>query len=137
MSSSPDFSWKQYLDLAQELAHSPGAGEAHLRTAISRAYYAAFHVAMGLLVSEGFIPSGTGQDHHKVWQRYRTGRGTGPERKQIASRGYGLYDDRRKADYRNPFGEDNIHEKAELALESARYIVDWVGRVRARRSGGS
>ena len=45
------FNWTDFLTLADALVrapNSPGPEEASLRSAISRAYYAAFHVARNL-----------------------------------------------------------------------------------------
>ncbi len=58
---------RDFLDVAAEWA--TGAREAEWRSAVSRAYYAAFHVARQLLVQSGFaIPDGpTG--HAAVWLR--------------------------------------------------------------------
>ena len=55
MSSSHDFTWTEYLDLAGELVTSPRANavEASLRSGISRAYYAAFHAAKDFLATSG------------------------------------------------------------------------------------
>lgn len=136
MSSSPEFWWTDYLDLADRLASGADAEEARLRTAISRAYYAAFHVAMELIVQEGFRPTGTGGDHGNVWRWYREGPGTGRSRKQIAQLGFALRLDREKADYRIPFEGGRVEETAKLALTNARHIVDWVGRVRAAGGEG-
>ena len=44
---------RDFLDVADELSD----GEAHWRSAVSRAYYAAFHVARRLLIELGFVPS--------------------------------------------------------------------------------
>jgi uncharacterized protein (UPF0332 family) len=52
---------RTFLELAAEWA--TGSSEAEWRSAMSRAYYAAFHVARALLESAGFaVPSG-GQAH--------------------------------------------------------------------------
>lgn len=45
--------WRDFLSLAARLAAD--ATEAHWRTAVSRAYYAAFHVARRLLANLNFI----------------------------------------------------------------------------------
>ncbi len=45
--------WRDFLSLAVQLA--AGTGEADWRTAASRAYYAAFHVARQLLSDLGFV----------------------------------------------------------------------------------
>ncbi len=125
MSSSRDFEWPHFLDLARRLAGASGASEADLRTAISRAYYAAFHVAMELIVGEGFTPSGRGKDHMNVWNNYIR---QPPFRDQIGKKGRELLDDRVKADYENPFPGD-IEKQTEYALMSARLVVEEVRKM--------
>ncbi|MGQ9626069.1 MAG: hypothetical protein ACUVV0_04085 [Anaerolineae bacterium] len=64
------FNWADFLTLAEALLrdpNSPGPEEASLRSAISRAYYAAFRVTRNFGRDRGeFIPTGTGQDHRIV-----------------------------------------------------------------------
>ncbi|MHC5057095.1 MAG: hypothetical protein ACYTKD_20655 [Planctomycetota bacterium] len=136
MSSSPEFKWEHYLDLAEQLADSQEAGEPKLRSAISRAYYAAFHVAMQLLRdNQEYTPTLSGKDHGNVWRRYKTGPGTGIERKQIGNRGFQLLRDREQADYRVPLAcsKGSAWKTAEFALLNARYIVASVNGIRTRQ----
>lgn len=59
--------FREYLDLARAL--NAGSREAEWRSAVSRAYYAAFHVAGELLVQVGFaVPRGE-QAHGYLWLR--------------------------------------------------------------------
>src|SRR5262245_9549210 len=44
----------EFLEVAKSLAAQADSGEAFYRTAVSRAYYGAFHLARGLLASMGF-----------------------------------------------------------------------------------
>ena len=68
------FDWVDFLTLADALVHdpnSPGPEEASLRSAISRAYYAAFHVARNFGRDRGeFTPTETGQDHWLVKRHF-------------------------------------------------------------------
>lgn len=73
------FQWNKYLVLAQELAGKPVVGEvsqeAKLRSAISRAYYAAFHTAQHYILSQPDRPLISGQDSHiAVCQWFQTSR---------------------------------------------------------------
>ncbi len=130
MSSSPDFAWTNYLDLARRLASRPEATEASLRSAISRAYYAAFHKAAELLVGDGFELTRRGEDHQTVWNEFERNR---PRlQKPIGVHGRKLRDDRRKADYDNPLPED-LHDKTLYALKSAAKIIEEVNYLRAKR----
>lgn len=65
------FAWINYLELAEYLASGDSEGpfteEAGKRSAISRAYYAAFCHARNYASSHwGFIPLKTAEDHDKV-----------------------------------------------------------------------
>ena len=72
------FDWSEYLNLAQELAGQatgPSSQEAKLRSAVSRAYYAAFYAATALLLGEGLDFGKHSGVIAAVHQKYvRTGR---------------------------------------------------------------
>lgn len=66
------FNWVEYLLLAKGLETDPGTPgpcEAALRSAASRAYYAAYHCALDFACREGFEPYESGEDHRGV-QKY-------------------------------------------------------------------
>ena len=52
-----------FIRLAGKLAAVPSADEATYRTAVSRAYYGAFHIARSYLVDLGFEPVGNANVH--------------------------------------------------------------------------
>lgn len=63
------FNWQQFLTLAEELHTSQIINlpkEASERSAISRAYYAAFHAALDFAEDKGYNPKFTGDDHADV-----------------------------------------------------------------------
>lgn len=63
------FSWSDFLTLAEELANGPdpAVGEASLRTATSRAYYAAFGESREYAVRQlGFVPTKKPEDHKRL-----------------------------------------------------------------------
>jgi hypothetical protein len=65
------FNWIDYLTFATALVNNPetpGPSEAALRSAISRAYYAAFRSALEFATSEGYHPRSSGDDHSSVWE---------------------------------------------------------------------
>lgn len=64
--SVPAFDWIEFLDLADDLARRRGDPAAE-RTAISRAYYAAFHLASDRFVTAGERLTLLGDDHALVW----------------------------------------------------------------------
>ena len=70
------FHWGEFLVLASSLRekpHSPGPQEASLRTAISRAYYAAFCSARNFARDyEGLALTNTGQDHFRVISHFQS-----------------------------------------------------------------
>jgi uncharacterized protein (UPF0332 family) len=57
----------EFLDLAAEWSTGPSEGE--WRSAVSRAYYAAFHVAQDLLRQVGFAVPQDDQAHAYAWLR--------------------------------------------------------------------
>ncbi len=90
--------WRDYLVLAENLEQTPD--EAHQRSAISRAYYSAYHRA--LAYCETALPSvripETGEAHDLVWRSLGT---SGRKQERNASvKGDRLRAARRKADYR-------------------------------------
>jgi uncharacterized protein (UPF0332 family) len=67
--STAPFVWDDFLALADQLVSQAGGnvGEACLRTATSRAYYAAFCKCKSYaVVNFGFTPGRTGDDHSGV-----------------------------------------------------------------------
>lgn len=129
MSNSPDFQWSEFLGLAKKLSSKGEASEAELRSAISRAYYAAFHNVRDLLEEKGDYVSTDKDTHQMVWDTCKNGRD--PSLRVIGAKGFNLRDDRTKADYDNPFPE-NLPEKTKLVLHSAEYIMNIA---KSRRSG--
>ena len=95
------FDWSEYLDLAQELAGqatSPSSQEAKLRSAISRAYYAAFCTARNHLRDreKHSIPRG-GQAHPYVRDQFK--QSPDKVRKKVGENLNRLRIQRNKADY--------------------------------------
>lgn len=95
------FDWHQYLDLARELQRNKQMGsaeEARLRSAVSRAYYAAYHVARKRLEQEGDAGlRWTEQPHAYVWEQFKLS--TEQQRREIGTKGQRLKLQRRDADY--------------------------------------
>ena len=70
------FDWNDYLTLAQELhqqSSSSNIKEAKLRSAISRAYYAAFIQARNFLLNQGQLLPSDGQVHRLVAEQFNLG----------------------------------------------------------------
>ncbi|MFZ2420001.1 MAG: hypothetical protein WBD79_11930 [Anaerolineae bacterium] len=95
------FDWADYLKLAEALTRdpsSPGPEEASLRTAISRAYYAAYRSASNLAASRGeLVPAGLASDHGLVINHFRYA--ADPVRQKIGAGLSRLRGNRNKADY--------------------------------------
>ncbi len=102
---SPIFDWSEYLELADELAGR--SDEAALRSAISRAYYYIYHLALRRAESNNFKPLSGEGTHTQLWRVFTTS----PEPDciklgNIASR---LKEKRERADYKESYariGED-------------------------------
>jgi len=62
------FDWADYLKLAEELATRT---EEHcLRTAISRAYYYAYHLGRERVMNNDFPMVRGGDTHKQVWEKF-------------------------------------------------------------------
>ena len=121
------FNWDQYLDLASELAgkppKTPSTEEARLRSAISRAYYAAFCRARNELRDQRGVVNVEKMTHKQLWKRFET---ADTKDQQIASDGDRLRRDRNAADYDDVI--ENLSSVANSALELSAGIIDRLGR---------
>jgi len=113
------FSWGDFLALAHGLAQS--GDQASLRTAVSRAYYFAFHAAEPVAKASskyaGFKAAGRGS-HEAVWLTLQAE--AKPEAQEAGSEGCHLRAQRTHADYyRTPaIGKADVL----LALKTAQVI---------------
>ncbi len=107
------------LRLAGHLVANSALGdpEARFRCAVSRAYFAAFHLAAGTLEQFGVpVP----QNHEGHEQAYRRLFGTGqPEAQQAARLLHDLRRDRNEADYRLERQRFSKEANARLSVEGA------------------
>lgn len=113
------FDWADYLTLAERLASS--SDEASQRSAISRAYYAAFHAAARYVARtkpEVEIPR-DGRKHQVVWTALKDG-----TRQERGAKAWGikLRGKRTQADYE--LVGLSFPRDAAFALEAARGVVD-------------
>jgi len=118
------FDWLRFLSLAERLATSQD--EEALRSAISRAYYAAFHVAYAYVLTANRYPGRKRLRHEEVWGAFVDT----PVFAEISIdvRGIRLMQRRHSADYAAHFPE-RLPEKANEAIRDARAIIDAVGRL--------
>jgi uncharacterized protein (UPF0332 family) len=113
------FDWIEFLTFAERIQcdpDHPGPPEAALRTAASRAYYAAYHCALTLATQEGYATRSIAGDHKGVQAHFRQcGQGPGGGvRKKISKELGRLLNHRHWADY-----DDVISKKPESLAEHA------------------
>lgn len=115
------FDWERLLGLADELvkqASNSSNPEAHLRSAVSRAYFAAFcHVRNYASSFLAFTPRGDGEDHGRL--RAHLARG---KRRAFAGRLDQLRQLRNAADYSNDLPWSNHPVAVQNAIDTARNI---------------
>lgn len=118
------FEWAQYLNVARELASvksDPPTDEARSRSAISRAYYAAFCTARNFLLNrEGLTISRSGRAHGEVRRGFL--KSSDKAKKQVANRLKQLKEFRRRADYDDEFV--GVEHSRNQALKLAKRIID-------------
>lgn len=112
--------WFDYFDLAHEWAGEPG--DAHKRSAVSRAYYAMYGTARGQLVdqlADDYRPPECGSEHLYVWNSYREDRHPRGTR-QIGVLGNRLRRYRNTADYKDVI--TNLPDLVEDAMNTAQEL---------------
>lgn len=114
------FDWSEYFRLAFDLdvrARSEAnlqAQEAKWRTAISRAYYAAWCKARNKLRDEGSADTSCLQDHGCVIRKFQES--SDPARRQIGITLSRMIDNRRRADYQDTVARIADVSNAQLLL---------------------
>lgn len=117
------FDWNDFLIFARSLERDPlvpGPDEAAVRSAASRAYYAAFHLAIELAETEGFSRKRTGDDHVEIRRYYRNHQPTNKSRLKIAQELERLHNKRREADYHSQISSPHL---ATYAIGMAEQII--------------
>jgi len=91
------FDWNTYVALAKTLHGMPD--EAAWRSAVSRAYYSAFHAASSTLKNASIrtFPKDERKSHAKIWNVYKES--TKKDCRRIGNRATRLMDSRHDADY--------------------------------------
>jgi uncharacterized protein (UPF0332 family) len=118
------FDWDEYLTAAKEQAN--GSGEATYRSAISRAYYAAYWKARKRLERDGHRFASERNKHEAVWNLFyvepsSTGSTSGDEGNSLrVQRTIADYQDRRRVTYND----------ALVAIRSAEIIMHDVSALR-------
>jgi uncharacterized protein (UPF0332 family) len=109
-----------FVSLAGRLAATANADEAVYRTAVSRAYYGAFHLAMSFLADLGFSAPRTANVHVFV-QHHLNGSGQ-PAACTAASLLSDLHAARNRADYQLSHRTAGTQAIAKLCVETAHEI---------------
>jgi uncharacterized protein (UPF0332 family) len=110
------FDWHNFLTLAEELA--AGFDEASKRTAISRAYYCVFNLAVARAVSKvGPRPKDT-PSHQWCWDQWTLD----PACRQLGNTGDRMKRMRHKADY-NPKDNPRMDDDVRRMLEEAHQFL--------------
>ncbi len=117
------FEWQEYLEVAKSLASNPKEG--FQRSAVSRAYYAAFGVARDWLLRQNYILEHNGQDHFLVWNKFMTF--DNRIYWKISTDGQRLRKNRGKADYDNILTDATT--LANDSIKSAEWIIDKLSDV--------
>ena len=112
------FEWVDFVDLAEKLAAKPN-DEAAARTAISRAYYAAFHTGRDYLVRAGISLDRSCSAHRQVQDALRT------KNAEIAQDLELLHFWRKRADYDNLQLID-VDEQANSAVILTRETINAI-----------
>jgi uncharacterized protein (UPF0332 family) len=118
------FDWGDFLQLARSLGTDPGTPgpeEAALRSSASRAYYAAFGLALRRAKSEGFMPTYSGLDHAEVRRHFRNPGPNDKVRRHISAELERLLDLRQKSDY-----EDNLRTPAPSLAQRAILMAESI-----------
>ena len=120
------FVWKQYLELARELARQSESGdagqrEAMLRSVVSRAYYAAFcHARNYSRDWLNFQPNNTADDHGRLRAFLKTGK-----RRGVAVKLDQLRQWRNEADYSDLVTGD-LATMAHYSVTETTKLFDWL-----------
>lgn len=127
-----DFNWNDYLDLAKSLQKSTSnkikIEEACCRTAVSRAYYAVYHIALDFaernLGYSKFIGRNVGKNHRKLGIYYK--RCSEYEYRNLGGILERMHKDRISCDYYNP--TNNVKSMMNNAILDANDILEIINR---------
>ncbi len=122
------FNWAEYLELAEVLV-GVEPQEAAWRSAVSRAYYAAFKSAYNFLCAEGVrLPAGIPGSHMNVWRRFR---GSGPARRSVGLKGDRLRRRRTGADYDD--SKPIVRQDVDYAIQEAKHVLATLKAIEAAK----
>jgi uncharacterized protein (UPF0332 family) len=125
MAAAP-FDWSQYHRLAGELGSRKE--EAALRSAISRAHYYVFHLAMERAERNGFSPIRGESTHIQLWRLFK--KSPEPTCINLAEIALRLKEKRERADYDNSFVR--LVEEVQPLLLDARKLAEMLNGLAPR-----
>ena len=123
---SKQFDWADYFKMADELAKR--SDEAALRTALSRAYYYVFHLALNRAQSNGFSIREGEASHPQLWRNYSLS--PEPACNKLAQIAGRLKEKRRKADYEQIYAR--LDDDIDGALADAQDFASRLIKLPAR-----
>lgn len=116
------FQWDTYLSLAKEM--SDKEEEQFKRSAISRAYYSAFHQGRAYLKERGLSYTSRENVHSFVWDSFSK---FPREARLISAKGDRLKLKRQKADYDNVI--NNVNNLTKAAIKEAEDINEAIKKL--------
>ncbi len=125
-SSSKPFDWSRYLAIADELAKR--SDEESLRTAISRAYYYVYHLALQRAEGNNFQALAGEGTHSQLWRIFSTS--PDPDCRRLGIIADRLKGKREMADYKHVYVR--IDEETPEILRQVRAFAATLGRLPLR-----
>jgi len=120
------FDWLEYFTLAEELANR--TDEASLRTAISRAYYSIYHLALARAKANNFAALPGEGTHAQLWRLFT--KSPEPDCMKLGQMAERLKDKRVRADYDPIFVR--IQEETPEFLNQARDFAERLQKLDSR-----
>ena len=120
------FDWSEYLGLANELAKR--TDEASLRSALSRAYYYVYHLALKRAQDNDFKALAGEGTHSQLWRVFGTN--PDPDCRKLAAIGVRLKEKRERADYSSVY--PRVQEEIPEVLSDARDFATRLGNLHSR-----
>ena len=120
------FDWAEYFRLAEELRHR--IDEASLRSAISRAYYYVYHLALARAEANAYKARPGEGKHMQLWRVYSAS--PEPDCQRLAVIAGRLKEKRERADYEDRFVR--VADEVPVVLADAQKFAELLNRLPAR-----
>jgi uncharacterized protein (UPF0332 family) len=124
--ASATFNWSQYFRLAGELGST--TDEAYLRSALSRAYYYVYHMALKRAEANSYKPLPNEGTHSQLWRLF--GSSPEPDCQRLAAIALRLKEKRERADYESHYAR--VADDVPAVLAEAQQFVAMLNRLPAR-----